>query len=87
MPTICSLEGIDIKMYCAPKEHSPAHFHVYYGEFKAVINIDTLSLLKGYLPPVKLKLVIKWANRHKEELIDNWNLVMQSQLPNKISKN
>lgn len=34
MPTISMFYGIIIRMYYAPKEHPPPHFHVYYGEHK-----------------------------------------------------
>ena len=30
MPTISMFYGIIIRMYCAPKEHAPSHFHAYY---------------------------------------------------------
>lgn len=39
MPTISMFYGIIIRMYCAPKEHAPSHFHVFYGDYKAVIDI------------------------------------------------
>jgi len=45
MPTISSFYGILIQMFF--KDHAPPHFHVKYGEFKAMIDINTLSLLGG----------------------------------------
>ena len=42
--------GLIIRMYYAPKEHPPAHFHVYYAEFKATVDINTCEMLKGILP-------------------------------------
>jgi len=32
MPTISMFYGIIIRMYFAPGEHQPPHFHVYYNE-------------------------------------------------------
>jgi hypothetical protein len=32
-------------------DHTPAHFHVRYGSDRALIAIDTLSLLAGGLAP------------------------------------
>ncbi len=32
-------------------DHQPPHFHVRYGEQKALIAIDTLTLFRGHLSP------------------------------------
>lgn len=39
MPTISMFYGIIIRMYFAPGEHNPPHFHVYYNEYKASVDI------------------------------------------------
>ncbi|HEX29594.1 TPA: DUF4160 domain-containing protein [Candidatus Poribacteria bacterium] len=49
MPEICRFFGIVIRMYFA--DHPPPHFHVEYGEHRAVIDIRTLVIIEGYLPP------------------------------------
>ena len=41
MPTISMFYGMIIRMYYAPHEHPPPHFHVYYGEYKATVDICT----------------------------------------------
>ena len=71
MPEICRFYGIIIRMFFA--DHSPPHFHVEYGSYNAIINIKTLSIIEGYLPPRAIGLVIEWASINKEELIYNWN--------------
>jgi len=76
--------GIIIRMYCAPGEHNPPHFHAYYGEFKAVIDINSCELQEGDLPKKQLKLVLAWAELRKEELMADWKLAMNSELPFKI---
>lgn len=43
MPTISEFFGILIRMYY--DDHNPAHFHAYYGDFEAIIRIDTLEVL------------------------------------------
>jgi hypothetical protein len=35
MPTISMFYGIIVRMYFAPGEHNPPHFHAYYQEYKA----------------------------------------------------
>lgn len=84
MPTISMFYGIIIRMFCAPEEHSPPHFHAYYGEHRAVIDIRTCELKEGYLPKKQLKLVLAWAELRQEELKANWEIAMNSELPFKI---
>ncbi len=84
MPTISMFYGIIIRMYCAPKEHTPSHFHAYYQDYKALININTLELMEGSLPKKQLRLVLAWAELHQDELLANWEIAMNSELPFKI---
>lgn len=55
------------------REHFPEHFHVEYGEFKAIVSIKNGAVIKGMIPAKQLKLTLAWAELHKEELIKNWN--------------
>jgi hypothetical protein len=48
MPEVTRFFGIVIRMYF--RDHSPAHFHAEYGEYEALIEIETLSILRGDLP-------------------------------------
>ena len=59
MPTISMFYGIVIRMFF--DEHAPPHFHAQYGEFKASIDIRSLSLIEGELPRRALVLVLDWA--------------------------
>ena len=70
MPTISRFFGILIQMYL--DDHPPPHFHAIYGEFDAQISIDTLEILRGYLPRRVHVLVIEWAMAHRPELRENW---------------
>ncbi|XGV97079.1 MAG: DUF4160 domain-containing protein [Leptolyngbya sp. BL-A-14] len=49
MPEISRFFGIIIAMYY--NDHPPPHFHVRYGHQKAIISIQTLTLLEGSLSP------------------------------------
>jgi hypothetical protein len=49
MPTISTFFGILIRMYLA--DHPPPHFHAAYQEHEAKIDIETLRLIEGGLPP------------------------------------
>ena len=84
MPTISMFFGIIIRMYFAPSEHQPPHFHVYYSEYKATVDIRTCEILEGALPKKQKKFVLAWAELHKDELMANWTLVMNGEEPFKI---
>ncbi len=71
-------------MYFAPGEHPPPHFHAYYGEHKAKIDIRTCEIAEGELPRRQAKLTIAWAELRQEELRANWNLVMNGEEPFRI---
>lgn len=81
MPTISMFYGIIIRMYYAPSEHPPPHFHVYYGEYRASVDIQTCEITQGKLPKKQSRLVIAWAELHQEELMANWTLLMNGEKP------
>jgi len=85
MPTISMFFGIIIRIYFALKEHQPPHFHAYYAEHKATVDIQTCEILEGELPKKQKKLVLAWAELHQEELMANWKLVMNGENPFKIN--
>ena len=64
-----------MSVYMRFKDHNPPHFHVKYGEYRALISIKELKVLEGYLPTRVLDLVTEWAELHKEELMRNWDMV------------
>jgi hypothetical protein len=67
--------GIVIWMY--RPDHPPPHFHAQYGEEVAQIELETLRVLNGSLPPRALRLVRQWARLHPGELEQNWELAQQ----------
>jgi hypothetical protein len=72
MPTVSQFFGITIRMYF--DDHPPPHFHAYYGNDAAKINIDTLHVSEGKLQRRPLALVLEWAVEHRDELHENWRL-------------
>ncbi len=82
MPEICRFLGIIITMNY--NDHAPPHFHVRYGEYKALIAIQTLVILQGHLSPRAFGLVMEWAALHQVELQENWDLAKKNAPLNKI---
>lgn len=72
MPTISVFFGIVIRMYY--DDHSPPHFHAYYGEHSAIIEIETLRVRSGRIAQRALAMVLEWAQEHREELTRDWQL-------------
>ena len=70
MPEVSRFFGIAIRFYY--NDHEPAHFHAVYGEHEALIEIDSLAILRGELPRRALALVFEWAALHRIELRTNW---------------
>lgn len=58
--------------------------HAEYGEFKALIDIERLEVIEGRLPRRALNLVLDWAELHKAELVEDWQLCQAKQQPKKI---
>lgn len=77
MPEISRFFGVIISINY--RDHPPPHFHVRYGDQKALIGIQSLSLLEGNLSPRLLGMVIEWALLHRQELLDNWELARKQQ--------
>lgn len=58
-------------------DHAPPHFHARYGEQRAIIAIDSLTVLSGRLSPRVLGLVMEWGAQHQDELREDWRLAQQ----------
>ena len=76
--------GIIIRMYYAPKEHNPPHVHAVYSEHEAVFRIDDASITTGEIPSRQARLVQAWIEIHREELMANWELCQNGEVPFKI---
>lgn len=70
MPRLSEFYGIIIEMYWS--DHNPPHFHAKYGDHKVEIDIQTLAILQGRLPPKATSLVLEWATLHQAELMERW---------------
>jgi Domain of unknown function (DUF4160) len=82
MPTVAIVEGVKIQFYA--REHPPAHFHAVFAEYRAQIDIASLRVLKGSIPPTKLSAVISWAEPRREALKRTWETTLAKRRPEKI---
>jgi len=76
MPEISRFLGIVIGIFYS--EHGVAHFHAVYGEHEISVEIES-GTMHGEFPARASRLVLEWANLHKQELIENWQLARHGQ--------
>jgi hypothetical protein len=76
VPEISRFLGIVIGMFF--NEHGVAHFHAVYAEYEVTVEVETLTV-HGDFPKRALGFVLEWAELHKEELLENWQLARQGQ--------
>jgi hypothetical protein len=62
----------------------PPHFHAIYGDNNAVVDIESLALIEGSLPPRARGLVIEWATIHQEDLREAFQKAADLEAPGKI---
>jgi len=70
MPEISRFLGVVVAMFY--RDRPPPHFHVRYGEHRAIMDVETLRILNGWLSPRVLGLVTEWGVLHREELREDW---------------
>jgi hypothetical protein len=76
VPEISRFLGIVIGMFF--NEHGSPHFHAVYGEHKITVEIES-GTVRGDFPGRALRLVLEWAELHKQELSEDWDLARQRQ--------
>lgn len=81
MPIISRFLGIVISMFW--NDHAPPHFHARYGEYEITVEVET-GIVDGKFPPRALRHVLEWRELHLAELLSDWDLCRQSQMPEPI---
>lgn len=71
MPEVTRFYGIVIKVFFG--DHPLPHFHAVYGEYNALVNIESLEIMEGDLPSRAQKLVQEWAILYQQDLLQMWN--------------
>lgn len=82
MPELSRFLGIAIGMF--PRDHAPPHFHAVYGEYQITVDIQN-GIVHGDFPKRALRHVLEWLDLHKDELLEDWNLVQAGEPANKIT--
>ena len=72
VPTLSVVKGI--KVYINWDDHLPPHFHAMFAGHDVSIDLETLEA-RGEFPKRQLRIILGWAECHRAELLDNWNLI------------
>ncbi len=81
MPEISRFYGLII--YMNFKDHDPPHFHVWFGDFKAIVTIQD-GIVKGEMPKRALKMIFEWLEIRQTELLKDWELAQNGEPLNRI---
>jgi hypothetical protein len=82
MPELSRFYGIIIRMFYG--DHAPPHFHAVYQGRVIMVNIETLEVMEGSMSPRAQKLILEWADLHREDLRQAWDRASRNQEPSKI---
>jgi hypothetical protein len=70
MPTVSRFLGITVSLYY--NDHPPAHFHAEYQGFKVKVAIETGEVTEGRFPVGARRVLLRWAEARREQLMENW---------------
>jgi hypothetical protein len=83
VPKLSFFYGITITMHWDEPHHSTPHFHAYYAEHEASLDLAG-AVIAGDLPKPQLRLVQAWAELHRDELNADWELAADEKPLNPI---
>jgi hypothetical protein len=70
MPEIDRIFGIRICVFS--RDHLPPHFHAFYGEYEALIDIRGGEVIAGGLPRKKLREALEYLEKNREDLLETF---------------
>jgi len=82
MPELSRFYGIIVRMFYG--DHPPPHFHAVYQGDKISVNIITLEVTEGRMSRRAQGLVLEWAQLHRDELRQAWDMASRNREPSKI---
>jgi hypothetical protein len=82
MPTISWFYGIAVRLFF--NDHAPPHFHAFYGNREARVEIETGEIMSGHLPTRQRRLVRAWTLMYREQLMAAWARARAGEMPERI---
>ena len=62
---------------------NPPHIHGWYDDYQAEVTIKD-GIVRGEMPRRALRLVYEWLDLHRDELMENWERLSNSEAAKKI---
>jgi hypothetical protein len=73
MGKLHSIGNMTIRVYA--NDHLPPHFHAVSPDHEALIEIATLTILRGSLSAQGRKAVMTWAEANRNAITAEWNRI------------
>jgi hypothetical protein len=70
MAVVSRFFGVLIIMLFRESAREAPHFHARHAEFNLQVGIDPVTVLAGKAPPRIQNMILRWAEHHREELMD-----------------
>ena len=67
MPNIDIVNGVKMNVYA--NDHVPPHIHALYGEHEALIDIQIIHTIKGFLPKKQLTIALGFVQQNQQALL------------------
>lgn len=71
MGKLHTIGAIEIRVF--GRDHRPAHVHVIHPDFEALVDVATLTVLRGTIPARDRHAVMDWAAANHGRLVAEWN--------------
>ena len=70
MPEVGRIKGIIFRVYNG--DHLPPHFHAFYGEYEALMDIRKATIIAGGLPRKKLREALEYLAENLDALLETF---------------
>jgi hypothetical protein len=76
MPTVLRRAGYEFLIYNPPREHGPAHVHVFRAGQQVVIDLDPIRVTRaGRMPTRDIVAAVRLVEGHQEFLLTEWGRI------------
>jgi hypothetical protein len=72
MPAVLREDGFVVVIFHPPREHGPAHVHVFKGEGEVIIELDPIEVREVYMRTKDAVAAVELVDAHRAELLDRW---------------
>jgi hypothetical protein len=76
MPTVLRQAGYELLIYNPPREHGPAHVHVFHAGQQVVIDLDPIKVTRvGRMAVRNIVAAVRLVEAHQEFLLTEWERI------------